>query len=103
MNKYIKFKSISGCIVYGHIIKVDKKEVTYIRESLTPWIVGKRIIEAGNTITETDYLNAVKINAKESGYTEPSDRQIRKALKLFRKDINVDYDEILKIFEGHLI
>lgn len=99
MNKYIKFKTISGCIVYGYIIKVDNREVTYIRESLTPWVVGRRIVDAGTTITEEDFINAVKVNAVESGLREPSASQVLKALQLYRENIHVDFDEILKVFE----
>lgn len=94
IGNFVEFKGMTTTI-YGFICRINENfSVDYVRESLTRWNASVRMVEAGNLITEDDFINRVKRNAEISGDKIPSTEEVKSALDVFKSNFDVDSSEI---------
>jgi len=110
IGDYVKWRSSSGIIIRGCILKFNKLEeryseyeddytdIDYLRDSLTPWS-GVALTERYIKISIDEYVKHVQINASDSNQPEPTTVQIKKIVKEYKKDIEVDQQIIFDILE----
>ncbi len=103
IGDYVKFRGSTGITIRGCILNFNKSEkdytdIDYLRDSLTPWS-GVNLTEKYIKISLDEFVKYIQINASDSNKPEPSTVQIKKVIKEYKKDIDVDRKIIFDILE----
>lgn len=87
-------------VIFGFICRINNDNtntISYVRDSLTRWAIGKQFVQSGYIIKEDDFISRVKRNAKMSGAKIPSTEYVKDVLELFKSNFDGDIDEIWSV------
>ena len=96
IGDFVEFKGTYD-ICYGYIVRINDNSIDYVRDTLTRWNASKPLIERGNIIDKTQFIEQVKQTAKHSHFPIPTDVQIENVLIKFKDDFECEQIEIFKI------